>query len=188
MGANEALTVYGNATMNLTSTALVGDIIALDTLTINAANITLASRAAATLLASTGVLYSSPTSHLLSRLPPSFSVAVLPPGSETGTSGVDDRATFKADLIYVPLSYALNFDTGPIPPPPEPPAPPIVPSFTAEEIEQLFLVANSELFYRLPPMKVDWPYMPHICSRWYLFCNEQAFRFKSWMWNQKVLY
>ena len=153
MGANEAMTIYGNVTISVTGSVTVSDIIALNNMTIDASSIYLTPRSSEQILAYFGTLYTSESAHLLAGTTPVFSVSVTPPDSHTGLTGATE-----AQLIYAPASLALNYDTS-IPPPP-PPVP--VPSNSS----YLLAVADAQLSDMLPVIGTcwEWPYLPTFCS------------------------
>jgi hypothetical protein len=184
MGAYEAMTVYGDATLTLTGVATVGDIIALDTLMIDATSITLNQRPTIELLAYNGTSYLSAKPHLLSGVEPVFSLNVMPAGSETGLLG-----TTESSLIYLAGNLPLNYDRDqlPVPPPPVP----VVPSSMNEEIIYLFTVANAQLFDLLPmiPKYWEWKYIPYICFKRDKKCQVNPhFEFKPFLLENRLVY
>ena len=107
MGVNESLTVFGNCTID-PGPVVVSSIVALDQLTIIGTSITLNPQPPALYKSSNGFFYLSESAHLLSRIAPSFTPDVNPPGSHTGTVGVSNRSIFESALLFG--STVLNFD------------------------------------------------------------------------------
>jgi hypothetical protein len=146
VGANEAITVLGNLTLN-TTTAVLGDTVALGTLTIGlpGSSVTVLIHGDETLLTFTGSLATSSSVHFLSG--GTYLLNGTPVPSSPLNQGQVSTLT-SSQLIYAPQSLILNFDSVAIPI--IPPTPPGFPNGTRESIINSFVIANSELFYMLP--------------------------------------
>ncbi|MBF8263776.1 MAG: hypothetical protein HW387_1441, partial [Parachlamydiales bacterium] len=114
LGAYEAITVFGSIAMNLLSAATVGDVIALDALTITAPQINLMLHGSGELLSSSGFLYPTINLHLISR---SGAPSLIGSQIRVGTgpipgflqfSSLISRSTWRSLLLH--SGTMLNFD------------------------------------------------------------------------------
>jgi hypothetical protein len=168
MGTNEAMTLFGSLTVNLTGAATVSDIVARDGLTITSpGGLTLVGHGLVQILNSAGELYYIYGGHLLARTAISATVtSYVGPFDTVSLVDISDQTLFQAALTYAPNSYMLNYGFVQ----PAPPVPPIVvPTFPisrASFINQMGVASIS--FEDLLPMLIRWgvwsyPYRGHIC-------------------------
>lgn len=111
IGNNEAMTVLGNVLFNIEHTATVGDIVALDNLTINAATLQMEGHVPSQILNYQGILYTNRRVHLISRgTTVNASITQVGPGSSVAiqTLGGVSRELFRQLLFFG--NIVLNFD------------------------------------------------------------------------------
>ena len=157
MGAYEVMTGLGN--ISLTGAELtLGDLVALDNLTLLGGDINLLLHGDETILASNGLLYISPTLHFLSGGTYLQVGSLIPADSDLNAQGLGlTAAAFRPQLLY--NSHILNFDTSPKP----------VPFVATEASKQyaiyLLLIADAQLSDLLPVWGWPWPLPYEMCDR-----------------------
>lgn len=157
MGQTDVMTVLGNITLSLSSFADLGNLIALEALTIDTPTIhPLIYGAPYEILSHFGTLYTTPTLHFFGGTAYSESGATfIPPGPIRTASLGYSPAAFLTLLTY--NDTILNFDTT-LPPPPTPPS-----NTPVLRIVYAMGVAQAEFFDRIPAFYI-FPYRsPQIC-------------------------
>ncbi len=111
IGQNEALTVLGNINFNIQNTAAVGDIVALDNLTITANTLDLELHQPGLILDYRGILYTDREMHLISRNTSVNASTIIETGSGPGpkiaTINISE-SFFRTLLLFGDI--VLNFD------------------------------------------------------------------------------
>jgi|GEM_PF-2679709 len=111
IGQNEAMTVLGNALFNIGQTATVGDIVALNNLTINAGTLQLLRHEPGQILNFQGILYTNHRVHLISR-GTQVNASIVDVGSGPSSAILTlnglSSSFFRTLLFYG--STVLNFD------------------------------------------------------------------------------
>ena len=138
-GPQEAMTIFGNLTMNVTGSITVTDLIALDAISLTATNLTQQAGTAGSLLDPFGNLNASSQSHIVSPVSITRNIS----GIETINGIIQvEPGLSRFALVYAPNSYILNSILVVFPPVP-------LPFSIAEQIIQL-VIANTQMELLLP--------------------------------------
>ncbi len=142
-------------------------------------------RSGISLLSASGVLYLSPSSHILAGTLPTITPSYTPGDAEVGLTGVIVASTF----YYSPNNLPLNYDTDTPPPPPPPPVPPVIVTSRQDGIIYLFTVANAQMFDLLPTVGRywQWPYNPTLCESSDRACQKNTlFKLKTFQLENRL--
>ncbi|MBU6446734.1 MAG: hypothetical protein KGQ49_04980, partial [Verrucomicrobia bacterium] len=122
MGPYEAMTALGDIGIAAATSATLGDLVALDSITILAPLANLLIHGDEQILSSTGVLYTSPSLHFLGGSG-YMNFATLVPSGPLNAQDLNYSSSFFRPLLLYGDPIVLNFDTSPLPPPSPTPAP-----------------------------------------------------------------
>lgn len=148
---NESFTVLGTLTIHATTSAIVADLIAQNSIVVNAPVINIFKHLSGQIYDFAGDLYTSMQTNILSTATPSLVGTQIPFGSGADPSIAQVSRTpseFGAALVY--SGNLLNYDlTAPLPPTPTPSGN----SDRRGNALEKFGLSVSELFYKLP---IEW--------------------------------